>query len=287
MRPSLCNSRGLHHALVGLERCNSSHMHSPMPPLRRPSAFDCGRLGRADAFRPPGFGTPQESTGVLAMIDLLVKDLDKEMQEADVVEKNAQAVRTDAGVSRCGWSAQDPVRRSSLLHTSASASERKCYRSQYAGRVPGGQACCAWSHWSNADTLASSKTIQLCRHLLLTQRVRSRRSRQGALLRPDVMVPGLRRHPRRSCTANASTCVGQEACQQGQDSGRSESTTLMTATAARATTITASRKHALNVSADRTSEHACEVSANCGRCVEHRRGLGESSGMHAAEFGPS
>jgi len=33
----------------------------------------------------------QESAGVTEMIDLLVKDLDKEMQEAEVVEKNAQA----------------------------------------------------------------------------------------------------------------------------------------------------------------------------------------------------
>merc|ERR1719208_728295 len=32
----------------------------------------------------------EESTGVIAMIDLLVKDLDKEMQEADVNEKDAQ-----------------------------------------------------------------------------------------------------------------------------------------------------------------------------------------------------
>merc|ERR1712217_497345 len=32
----------------------------------------------------------EENTGVLAMIDLLVKDLEKEMQEATVEEKNAQ-----------------------------------------------------------------------------------------------------------------------------------------------------------------------------------------------------
>merc|ERR1712137_1093187 len=32
----------------------------------------------------------EESTGVIAMIDLLVKDLDKEMQIADVDEKDAQ-----------------------------------------------------------------------------------------------------------------------------------------------------------------------------------------------------
>merc|ERR1712039_887999 len=33
----------------------------------------------------------EESNGVIAMIDLLVKDLDKEMQEAEVMEKDAQA----------------------------------------------------------------------------------------------------------------------------------------------------------------------------------------------------
>merc|ERR1719395_492670 len=32
----------------------------------------------------------EESTGVVAMIDLLVQDMDKEMQEAEVEEKNAQ-----------------------------------------------------------------------------------------------------------------------------------------------------------------------------------------------------
>merc|ERR1719401_535701 len=32
----------------------------------------------------------EESTGVIAMIDLLVQDMDKEMQEAEVEEKNAQ-----------------------------------------------------------------------------------------------------------------------------------------------------------------------------------------------------
>merc|ERR1719277_1659114 len=33
----------------------------------------------------------EESNGVIAMIDLLVKDLDKEMTEAEVMEKDAQA----------------------------------------------------------------------------------------------------------------------------------------------------------------------------------------------------
>mmetsp|Transcript_54958 Transcript_54958/g.141699 ORF Transcript_54958/g.141699 Transcript_54958/m.141699 type:complete len:385 (+) Transcript_54958:2-1156(+) len=46
----------------------------------------------------------QESDGVLAMIDLLVKDLDKEMQEAEVSEKDAQSdyetMMEDAGNKR-------------------------------------------------------------------------------------------------------------------------------------------------------------------------------------------
>jgi len=46
----------------------------------------------------------QESDGVLAMIDLLVKDLDKEMQEAEVSEKDAQVdyetLMEDAGSKR-------------------------------------------------------------------------------------------------------------------------------------------------------------------------------------------
>merc|ERR1719340_202996 len=33
----------------------------------------------------------QEKTGVIAMLDLLIKDLDKEMTEAETDEKNAQA----------------------------------------------------------------------------------------------------------------------------------------------------------------------------------------------------
>merc|ERR1719469_475155 len=36
-----------------------------------------------------------ESTGVMAMIDLLIKDLDKEMQEAETGEKDAQSDYTD------------------------------------------------------------------------------------------------------------------------------------------------------------------------------------------------
>merc|ERR1719433_2681720 len=44
---------------------------------------------------PPGIGTygkkTEESAGVIGMIDILVKDLDKEMQEATVSEKDAQS----------------------------------------------------------------------------------------------------------------------------------------------------------------------------------------------------
>merc|ERR1719356_2333417 len=47
------------------------------------------RSGTAEA---PAFATPltEESAGVIAMIDLLVKDLDKELTEAGTEEKNAQ-----------------------------------------------------------------------------------------------------------------------------------------------------------------------------------------------------
>jgi len=55
------------------------------------------RAGRKDAPPPPPetwsayAKKSQESSGVLAMIDLLVKDLEKEMAEAEVMEKDAQA----------------------------------------------------------------------------------------------------------------------------------------------------------------------------------------------------
>merc|ERR1719281_449114 len=50
----------------------------------------------------------EESTGVIAMIDLLIKDLDKEMTEAEVEEKNSQeeydAWIADAKKDRVGLS---------------------------------------------------------------------------------------------------------------------------------------------------------------------------------------
>merc|ERR1719322_1088729 len=52
---------------------------------------------RKDAPAPPpetwgAYATKsQENTGVIAMIDLLIKDLDKEMTEAETDEKNSQA----------------------------------------------------------------------------------------------------------------------------------------------------------------------------------------------------
>merc|ERR1712087_143402 len=66
---------------------------------------------RGDAAPPPPpetFGPYQKKTqsgnGVIAMIDLLVKDLDKEMQEAEVTEKNAQeeyeAMMADSAAKR-------------------------------------------------------------------------------------------------------------------------------------------------------------------------------------------
>jgi len=53
-----------------------SHREAPPPP---PETFG------------PYTKKTEEGNGVIAMIDLLVKDLDKEMQEADVSEKDAQA----------------------------------------------------------------------------------------------------------------------------------------------------------------------------------------------------
>merc|ERR1719230_1124453 len=65
------------------------------------------RSGMAEA---PAFSAPltEESAGVIAMIDLLVKDLDKELTEAGVEEKNAQEeydkTIADAKADRVGLS---------------------------------------------------------------------------------------------------------------------------------------------------------------------------------------
>merc|ERR1719487_1882153 len=54
---------------------HTQHEDAPGPAPEAPKAFE--KKG-------------EESNGVIAMIDLLIKDLDKEMQEAEVEEKNAQ-----------------------------------------------------------------------------------------------------------------------------------------------------------------------------------------------------
>jgi chromosome segregation ATPase len=54
---------------------HTRHTEAPPPPPEAPKAFE---------------KKTEESGGVIAMIDLLIKDLDKEMQEADVEEKDAQ-----------------------------------------------------------------------------------------------------------------------------------------------------------------------------------------------------
>jgi septal ring factor EnvC (AmiA/AmiB activator) len=54
---------------------HTHHTDEPAPPPEAPKAFK---------------KKTEESGGVIAMIDLLIKDLDKEMQEATVEEKNAQ-----------------------------------------------------------------------------------------------------------------------------------------------------------------------------------------------------
>merc|ERR1719486_1343019 len=56
-------------------KAHSQHQDEPAPPPEAPKAFE---------------KKTEESTGVISMIDLLIKDLDKEMQEAEVEEKNAQ-----------------------------------------------------------------------------------------------------------------------------------------------------------------------------------------------------
>jgi hypothetical protein len=67
---------GIAFAQVSLHKSSRSSKAAPGPP---PETF--GAYG----------GLKESSTGVIGMIDLLVKDLDKEMQESTVSEKDAQA----------------------------------------------------------------------------------------------------------------------------------------------------------------------------------------------------
>merc|ERR1719230_1486482 len=75
-------------------------MGGTAPPTEAPGGIantGISFLQRKDAPPPPpeSFGAyntkSQENTGVIAMIDLLVKELDKELQTAEVEEKDAQA----------------------------------------------------------------------------------------------------------------------------------------------------------------------------------------------------
>merc|ERR1719322_1219597 len=68
------------------------------PPAEEPALVQISEHASSKAAPPPPpetFGPytkkTEESNGVIAMIDLLVKDLDKELQEAEVMEKDAQA----------------------------------------------------------------------------------------------------------------------------------------------------------------------------------------------------
>jgi len=67
------------------------------PPVEEPTFVQISMHGATRVAPPPPpetFGPytkkSEESTGVIAMIDLLVKDLDKELQEAQVMEEDAQ-----------------------------------------------------------------------------------------------------------------------------------------------------------------------------------------------------
>jgi len=67
------------------------------PPVEEPTFVQVSAHGSNGVAPPPPpetFGPytkkTEESTGVIAMIDLLVKDLDKELQEAEVMEEDAQ-----------------------------------------------------------------------------------------------------------------------------------------------------------------------------------------------------
>merc|ERR1712203_459868 len=70
----------------------------------------------------------ESSTGVIAMIDLLVGDLDKEMQEAEVMEKDSQreyeAMMADSATKR----AQDP--KSLTDKNSAKAAEEEALQAE-------------------------------------------------------------------------------------------------------------------------------------------------------------
>merc|ERR1711879_108475 len=70
----------------------------------------------------------ESSTGVIAMIDLLVADLDKEMQEAEVMEKDSQAEYEQMMADSAAKRAQDS--KSLTDKNSAKAAEEEALQAE-------------------------------------------------------------------------------------------------------------------------------------------------------------
>jgi len=87
--------------LLGMAKNRLNKFYNPKlykpPPVEEPTLIQISTHGSNRVAPPPPpetFGPytkkTEESTGVIAMIDLLVKDLEKELQEAEVMEEDAQ-----------------------------------------------------------------------------------------------------------------------------------------------------------------------------------------------------
>merc|ERR1719320_2124827 len=87
--------------LLGMAKNRLNKFYNPKlykpPPVEEPTLIQISTHGSNRVAPPPPpetFGPytkkTEESTGVIAMIDLLVKDLEKELQEAEVTEEDAQ-----------------------------------------------------------------------------------------------------------------------------------------------------------------------------------------------------
>merc|ERR1719343_1484355 len=72
----IATNMGMGAAAALVQETSISHRDAPAPPPETWGAYS--KKG-------------EESTGVIAMVDLLIKDLDKEMTEAETQEKNNQA----------------------------------------------------------------------------------------------------------------------------------------------------------------------------------------------------
>jgi len=88
--------------ILGMAKNRLNKFYNPKlykpPPAEEPTLVQISEHASSKAAPPPPpetFGPytkkTEENNGVIAMIDLLVKDLDKELQEAEVMEKDAQA----------------------------------------------------------------------------------------------------------------------------------------------------------------------------------------------------